>query len=148
MASIVEIDPSKIMGGIGTLAMKLRTAITGVDPEKRGELEVLVAEIEGKVNLGQMAINQEEAKHPSLFVSGWRPFIGWICGIGLLYHYIIDRLISWVIVIWFAESKIVTPAFDIQDLLVILGGLLGLGTLRSAEKWKGVARTMWGRKKQ
>ena len=147
MAALVEIDPSKIMDSVGGLAVKIRTAITGVDPETRGKLEVIATELEGKAQLGQQAINQEEAKHPSLFVSGWRPFIGWICGIGLFYHYIVDRLISWVIVVWFAESKIVTPTFDIQDLLVILGGLLGLGTLRSAEKLKGVARNRWKKKK-
>ncbi len=144
MTAFVEIDPSKIMGSVGSLVMKLRTAITGVDPEKRGELEALVAEIEGKVNLGQLAINQEEAKHPSLFVAGWRPFIGWVCGFALVYHYIVDRLLSWVLAVWF--PAIVGPGFDVKDLLVILGGLLGFGGFRMVEKVKGVARNRWGKK--
>ncbi len=145
MAGIVEIDPSKIMKGVGSLAVKLRTAITGIDPEQRGKLETIITEIEGKVNLGQIAINQEEAKHPSLFVSGWRPFIGWVCGFALVYHFILNRLVEWALKIWY--PTVIAPTFEVKDLIAILLGLLGLGGFRTIEKVTGVARNRWKGKK-
>jgi hypothetical protein len=79
----------------------------------------------------QLEVNKTEAAHKSLFVAGWRPFIGWVCGIGLLY----SVLISPVLAIW-----LVMPAIDSDLLMPTLGGMLGLGAMRSYEKVKGVSR--------
>ena len=75
---------------------------------------------------GQMATNQEEAKSTNWFVAGWRPFIGWICGSGLLYQFLI-----YPILIAFAPHIV---QLDMGTLLSLLGGLLGLGAMRTAEK--------------
>lgn len=80
---------------------------------------------------GQIAINTVEAANPSIFTSGWRPFIGWVSGVGLAYQFLVyPILIAFV-------PKIVQ--LDMGTLLTLLLGMLGLGALRTTEKVKGVA---------
>ncbi len=90
--------------------------------EFAGELQLLV---------GQMEINKAEAAHKSIFVSGWRPFIGWVCGVGLLYNVLLSPILD----VWFTM-----PEIDPGLLYPVLMGMLGLGGMRTAEKFKGVAR--------
>jgi Holin of 3TMs, for gene-transfer release len=80
---------------------------------------------------GQMDINKEEAKSSSLFVAGWRPYIGWICGTGLGYQFLVYPILVAFI------PKI--QQLDIGTLLTLLGGILGLSTLRTQEKLAGKA---------
>ena len=80
---------------------------------------------------GQLAVNAVEAAHKSLFVAGWRPFVGWICGVGLLYNVLISQILD----IWFE-----VPTVDPSLLTPILMGMLGMGAMRSYEKTKGVQR--------
>jgi len=80
---------------------------------------------------GQLEVNKTEAAHKSLFVAGWRPAIGWICGLSLLY----STMLSPILGIWF----IVPPVND-ELLSTVLMGMLGLGAMRSFEKYKGVQR--------
>lgn len=79
----------------------------------------------------QLGVNKVEAAHKSLFVAGWRPFIGWCCGLGLLYSVLLAPLLD----IWFEM-----PAIDSSILMPTMTGMLGLGALRSYEKVKGVSR--------
>jgi len=79
----------------------------------------------------QLDVNKAEAAHKSLFVAGWRPFIGWCCGLGLLYSVLLSPLLD----IWFDM-----PAIDSSILMQTMTGMLGLGALRSYEKVKGVSR--------
>ena len=81
--------------------------------------------------IGQLAVNAVEAAHKSLFVAGWRPFVGWICGVGLLYNVLISQILD----IWFE-----VPTVDPSLLTPILMGMLGMGAMRSYEKTKGVQR--------
>lgn len=85
---------------------------------------------------GQMEINKVEAANASVFVSGWRPFVGWVCGGGLVYTFIGQPLLSWASLIW---NFPIPPNLDMGTLITLLGGLLGLGGMRTAEKIKGVA---------
>ena len=80
---------------------------------------------------GQLEINKVEAAHKSLFVAGWRPAIGWICGIALLYSTILSPMLD----IWFT-----VPDIDTSLLQTVLMGMLGLGAMRTYEKTKGVQR--------
>jgi len=80
---------------------------------------------------GQLAVNAVEAAHKSLFVAGWRPFIGWICGVGMLYNVLISQILG----IWFE-----VPTVDPSLLTPVLMGMLGMGAMRSYEKTKGVQR--------
>ena len=99
-----------------------------------GELAQLDADV--KLALGQIEINKAEASNPSLFVSGWRPAVGWLCSVGLAYTFLLQPLLAWVSGI---RSIPVPPTLDLGDLMTLLAGLLGLGSLRTYEKVAGVA---------
>lgn len=103
---------------------------------QQGELAQLDADM--KLALGQMDINRAEAQSGSLFIGGWRPAVGWVCVLGLAYQFLVFPLLTWAganLAGWTAP-----PELDIGTLLTLLGGLLGLGTLRTAEKINGVAK--------
>lgn len=89
-------------------------------------------------NLAQIDLNKQEAAHQSMFVAGWRPFVGWTCGIALAYHFLIAPLLSFVLVLYDINTPM--PEFEFSQLSTILMGMLGLGGLRSYEKMKGVHR--------
>lgn len=97
--------------------------------EKEGELAGLV---------GQLDINKVEAANPSLFVSGWRPFVGWVCGIGLAMQFLLSPMLVWGAAL--IGHTLLLPALDLGVLITMLGGMLGLGGLRTLEKVKEVAR--------
>ena len=86
----------------------------------------------------QAAINLEEAKNESVFVAGWRPFCGWVCGVALAYHFVLQPLLAFGL----ANSghPVELPEFDMDTLMTVLLGLLRLGGLRSLEKVKGVVK--------
>jgi hypothetical protein len=81
--------------------------------------------------LAQVEVNKVEAAHKSLFVSGWRPAVGWSCCFALVYSTILAPILG----IWFT-----VPPVDSSLLTTVLMGMLGLGAMRSAEKVKGVQR--------
>ena len=89
--------------------------------------------------LAQLEINKAEAASGSLFKGGWRPFVGWTCGIAFAYHFVLQPLLIFV----FAYIGLETPdlpKFDVGTLLPVLGGMLGIGGLRSYEKTKGLTK--------
>lgn len=110
------------------------------DPQKKAEaeLELFKAAQAGELQkvLGQLQINMEEAKHTSIFVAGWRPFSGWVGGLGLFYAAVGHYLLTWLATV---KGWPLPPEIDTEVLLYILGGMLGLGTLRTVEKTKKVA---------
>jgi len=112
------------------------------DPEKRADAERQIqAQLThslAQIDLAQLGINTVEAAHRSTFVAGWRPFIGWTCGVALLYTYVLQP----VLVFGLAQTGylVALPGVDITALMPVLMGILGLGGLRSWEKIKGVAR--------
>lgn len=114
---------SKSGGGsdLGSFAKDLREAIKGkeIDPAKALELIKV-----------QNEVNKIEAQHRSIFVAGWRPFIGWVCGVALLYNFILRDIIAWL------SPDIMPPALQMDHLITILLGMLGLGGLRTYEKLK------------
>lgn len=134
----INIDVGSVLGGIGTLAKDIRSAITGdINPEKKAEIEMKLLEIENQQLLAQTEINKVEAASASLFVSGWRPAVGWCCVLGLVYAFLIQPLCTWAASIW----KFATPPLlDMSVLFQLLVGMLGLAGFRSWEKKEGVAR--------
>jgi hypothetical protein len=90
------------------------------------------------VMTGQLEINKVEAASSSVFVSGWRPFIGWVCGISLCYAAIIEPISRFIATVMFKYIG-AFPVIDTTLTLQILLGLLGLAGMRSWEKEKGVA---------
>lgn len=85
---------------------------------------------------GQIQTNIAEAASTHAFVSGWRPYIGWICGTGLAYQMLLRPLLTFAVGV--CGGHTVAPPIEIQDLLTILASLLGLGAMRTVEKVNGV----------
>ena len=86
---------------------------------------------------GQMDVNKAEAANPNVFVSGWRPFIGWVCGLGFGVQFVFGPLAEWGSALYGHPVKF--PAMDTGTMMPLLLGMLGLGGLRTAEKIQGVA---------
>jgi hypothetical protein len=103
----------------GNLAWEIREAIKGkeLDPDELISI--------------QAKINEIEAGHRTVFVAGWRPFIGWVCGIALAYNFVIRDLFIWAL-----KLQDVPPALQMEHLMTVLLGMLGLGGLRTYEKIK------------
>ena len=113
---ILGIGKTDDLSGLG---LEIRQLLKGkeIDPQKLIEL--------------QGEINKIEAQHRTIFVAGWRPFIGWVCGVALAYNFVlIDMLI------WFTGPKQVPPAHQMEHLMTVLIGMLGLGGMRTFEKFK------------
>jgi hypothetical protein len=86
----------------------------------------------------QTDINKVEAESPSKFVSWWRPACGWVCAIAFAYHYIIQPLAAFVLAAY--GTPVVLPEFDMNTLMTLLMGMLGLGGMRSFDKAKGTSK--------
>ncbi len=87
----------------------------------------------------QADINKEEAGNANIFISGWRPFIGWVCGIAFAYHFVLQPILAFIIANA-NNGKVELPVFDMQALSTVLMGMLGLGGLRTLEKIKNVSK--------
>lgn len=104
------------------------------------KLELIKLQQSGELQqiAGQLEINKTEAASSSLFVAGWRPFVGWVCGTALVYTYLLYPLLLWAGALWFPAIK--PPVLGNDGMLYeLLLGMLGLGGLRTLEKVKGVA---------
>lgn len=89
--------------------------------------------------MAQVEVNKAEAGHRSIFVAGWRPFIGWTCGVALAYHFVVAPLIIFGAG-WAGTPIPDLPTFDMDSLMTVLLGMLGLGGMRTFEKAKGLAK--------
>jgi hypothetical protein len=106
-----------------------------LDLAQKGELAVLDAET--KLAMGQIEVNKVEAG-TDLFRGGWRPATGWACVFGLVYQFLIQPLLPWLVTV-FGGSVPPLPPIDNETLMVLLTGMLGLGGLRTFERIKGKA---------
>lgn len=111
------------------------------DKQKRAIMEAeflkMAAEGELKQVIAQLEINAKEAAHPSVFVSGWRPFFGWSGGFGFVYATILQPLLAWGASIYGHPPP---PSLNLDLLWVVITGMLGIGGLRTFEKNKGVTK--------
>lgn len=103
------------------------------DPQEKAQAQVLIETIQNQLPLAQVEINKLEAANPNLFVSGARPFVTWVCGIGLCFSFIINPMIQWTT----GASGPVLPIDVMYNLIV---AILGMGALRTYEKVKGVSK--------
>ena len=117
------------------------------DPDAREKAKLALTQAENTQALQEMQlalqadanqtnIDQSEAQNKNLFVAGWRPFIGWVCGVAFAYHFIAQPLLAFIIAN--AGGNVKLPIFDMQELTTVLMGMLGLGGLRTIEKIKNV----------
>ena len=98
-----------------------------------GDLARLAAEVQ--IISGQLKINEKETGHKSIFISGWRPFVGWVCGFALAYVAIIEPFIRFIALVNDYTGKF--PAIDTTITMQVLLGMLGLGAMRTKEKKDG-----------
>ena len=107
---------STVADTVGTTIEKVSNAIRGTNPEL--EKELMQAQIE---------LNKAEASSGRIFIAGWRPFIGWTCGLAIFWNYVGRPVVGWI---W----KLTLPPIDMSQLYPLVIALLGLGTLRTGEK--------------
>ena len=122
------------------------------DPEKKAaaQLELLrmqqngdLAQLAAETDLAKLQIqtNVEEAKHANIFISGWRPAVGWTCAAAFAYSYVLLPLLQFVVFTFgtaeMAAQLKLAPALELSEMLPVLFGMLGLGGLRTVEKVKG-----------
>lgn len=137
------------------VASVLMPALSGMldklipDPEQKAQaqLELLRLQQEGafreldaelQLNLAQAKVNEIEAASTSAFASGWRPAAGWVCVLGLLYAGLLRPLLPWVLAVCGVPDVPALP--PIEDVLTeLIFGMLGLGAMRSADRWKRVS---------
>ena|SRR3990172_3799303 len=108
------------------------------DPEARAKAESELRASLLEWDKGQLAVNAVEAANPSIFVSGWRPFIGWTCGIAIAYQFVIVPIGTWLA----ATASIIVPEAPTLDaqLWELVTAMLGMAGLRTYEKFKDVTR--------
>ena len=104
--------------------------------QQKGELAVLEAETQ--LAMGQLEINKVEAGSDSFFKSGWRPAVGWTCVFGLVYQFVFLPFATFFLEVYQVAAKL--PTMNLDTLMTLLFGLLGLGAYRTVEKVKGVTR--------
>lgn len=92
-----------------------------------------------EANMGQIEINKEEAKHRSIFVAGWRPFLGWCLSFAMAWHFVLAP-VTMFICSYAGIAIPELPTFDMDSLMTVLLGMLGLGGLRTVEKVKGLTK--------
>jgi|ERR1035437_253415 hypothetical protein len=141
-------DLSSIIGGnVGEAIAKIIGCFK-VDPTvaltKTAEIEEIKLQLAGKLQdqlnaqlQGQLDTNKQEASSASMFVAGWRPFIGWICGSGLGIQFIVNPLFTWIAAL--AKHPVQFPSLDLGTLMTLLFGMLGLGAMRTFEKTQGAS---------
>lgn len=91
------------------------------------------------IALAQIKVNEAEAASGSNYRGGWRPFIGWVCGTAFAYHFVLQPVLVFVVAVLGVQLPTL-PEFDMASLMTVLGGMLGLGGLRTFEKYKGVSK--------
>jgi hypothetical protein len=92
------------------------------------------AQLIQEINKAQIEVNKVEAGSTNLFVSGWRPFVGWTCGVALCYHFVLQPFLMFVLLS--IGNPMELPVFHMETLTTVLMGMLGLGGLRTYEKVK------------
>lgn len=128
------------MALIDTIFSTISTVLDRVIPDKNArekakeELERAINDQDFQIALEQIKVNAIEAQSESFFKSGWRPSVGWICSIAFGLHFVILPLFNYFIMLW-GQQPILVP-FQMDTLLTVLLGLLGMGTLRTVEKMK------------
>jgi hypothetical protein len=119
-------------------AKLLDKVIPDKDAREKAQAELIKAaqDQDFQLALAQIKVNEEEAKSDNIYKSGWRPSIGWTCSVAFGLHFVLFPIINFVLVA--LEYKEVVISFDMTTLMTVLGGLLGIGGLRTYEKVKGI----------
>ena len=126
---------------IGPVSNLLGKFIEDKDTKNKiaAELSTLAERHAQELAKSQIEVNKAEAQSRHWFVASWRPFIGWTCGIALMWHFVLSQFILFFATM-FGFSLPALPEFDMGSLMTVLMGMLGLGGLRTFEKYKGMTK--------
>ena len=106
--------------------------------EEKEKLKLQMKEIDAKLKEKQLDINKAEASHRSIFVSGWRPFLGWVSGLSIGYVYLFQPILDMILQMF--QVQVDWVQLDLGQLMPLVLGMLGLGGLRSFEKSRGLTK--------
>lgn len=123
-------------GAIGALGSAFDKLFTS--DEERAQAALVLEKLRQQPHILQAEINRLEAGHRSLFVAGWRPFIGWVCGLGLAWAFLGHPMFEWLVAL--RGLAISAPAIATDNMMELILALLGLGGLRTFEKLTGRAK--------
>jgi hypothetical protein len=132
------------MGAFLAFINPINTLLDKLLPDKSqndaAKAALLSMQLKGELDssLAQIQVNSVEAQNKSVFVAGWRPFVGWCCGFSFAYNYILQPTIQTLLVVFhsnFDPTKL--PKVDISEMMPVLLGMLGLAAARTVEKIKG-----------
>ena len=126
----------KLFPIVGEVVDRVVPDKNGAEKAKR-EIEAKLVDAAVSGQLAQLEVNKAEAASASTFVSGWRPYIGWVCGAALTYQFVVAPVATWG-ASWAGIAVPPPPSLD-NMLWELMFGMLGMGGLRTLEKWKGVA---------
>tara|TARA_R110000803_G_scaffold207814_1_gene276006 strand:- start:971 stop:1375 length:405 start_codon:yes stop_codon:yes gene_type:complete len=102
------------------------------------EIEAKLTDHLASIDLAQLEVNKAEAQSGNIFLAGWRPFVGWTCGLSLFYTYLVQPMA--VFVLGQTGNLVNLPTLDLSTMMPVLLGMLGLGGLRTFEKFKKVSK--------
>lgn len=133
----MAIDP--ITAGLELFGKVIDRVLPNKEQADAAKAEAIRMQMAGELQLilGQQSINQVEAGSSSVFVAGWRPFIGWVCGLGCAWNWIGLPVAKFILAL--QDSTIVLQMASMTEMMPLLFGLLGIGGYRTYEKVKGVA---------
>ena len=129
--------------GIGSAVTAISSIVGKFFPDKtqaeKDQMALVMLQAQGDINanLAQLGVNQAEAANPKLFVSGWRPFVGWVCGSACAWNWIGLPIANFVMAM--VHRPIALAPADLTQMLPLLMGMLGMGALRTYEKLNNVA---------
>lgn len=136
MAAQALLAAGPIASGLFRLIDELFTS-----DEEREAAKLRVLELEKAGELAQIGVNTQEAQHSSLFVAGWRPFIGWVCGLAFAWTFLLYPILQFAVVAFGVPIDLsLLPVMDLSEMMPVLLGMLGLGAMRSYERKAGVER--------
>ncbi len=126
---------------IGPVTSLLDKFIPDADEKARiaHELATMGEKHAQQLALAQIEVNKAEAASGSVFKGGWRPAVGWVCASAFAYHFVLQPILLFVVALTGTQLPTL-PEFDMSTLLPVLGGMLGIGGLRTYEKQKGLTK--------
>ena len=129
---------SGLLGGKDGALKQVASVIDSIHTSEEEKLDkkIIMQRIQQKLAEKQLDVNAKEASHRSIFVAGWRPFIGWIGGLALMFEFILSPCIEWYAK--FAGLNLTAPEIQTGPLLAIVTSMLGVAGMRSFEKAKGL----------
>jgi hypothetical protein len=133
-------NPLDLISGLTPIVSKVLDLIPDANAKARAEaqMQTELLKYAAEQSAQQSEVNKVEAANANIFVSGWRPAIGWTCALAFMFMYVVAPLVTWVAA--FFNHIVPIPQFDTNALMSLTTGMLGLGAMRSFDKKQGTSK--------